>query len=49
MRPIVKHFLASVVKVYEHRRKAKEFLVPVIRERRALHQAGEAEPDDALQ
>lgn len=49
MRPIVKHFLPSVVKVNEHRRKAKEFLVPVIRERRALRQAGEAEPDNALQ
>ena len=49
MRSIVKYFIPSVDRLNEHRRKAREFLVPVIRERRALRQAGRPEPNDVLQ
>ncbi|KAH7025664.1 cytochrome P450 [Microdochium trichocladiopsis] len=49
IRPIGKYFIPSVHQLHEQRRRAKEFLVPVVQKRRALREAGEEVPDDMLQ
>ncbi|KXJ87231.1 cytochrome P450 [Microdochium bolleyi] len=49
LRPIGQYFVPGVETVKEHRRRAQEFLVPIINERRARLAAGEQVPDDVLQ
>lgn len=51
LRPIGRYFVPEINTVQEHRRRAKEFLVPIIEERRArgAAQDGSEEPDDLLQ
>lgn len=50
LRPIVKYWVPQVRTIREHRKKAHEFLVPVIRERRALAERGEKDaPSDMIQ
>ncbi|KXJ88150.1 cytochrome P450 [Microdochium bolleyi] len=51
LRPIGQFFVPDINSVKEHRRRAKEFLVPIVRERQASRAApdGSEEPDDMLQ
>ncbi|KAI0128888.1 ent-kaurene oxidase [Xylariales sp. AK1849] len=49
LRPIGQFFIPELKSVAEHRRKAREFLAPVIKERRALMKAGGQLSDDMLQ
>lgn len=50
LRPIVKFFIPEIDKIAEHRRLARDFLLPVITERQAQMTAGDTEmPDDMLQ
>jgi cytochrome P450 len=48
-RPIGQYFIPELKSVREHRRKAKEFLAPVIQERRQMMREGKELPDDMLQ
>ena len=48
-RPIGQYFIPELKRVFEHRRKAREFLKPVIEERRRLMREGLDVPDDMLQ
>lgn len=48
-RPIGQYFIPELKNVFEHRRKAREFLLPVIQERRRLMREGLEVPDDMLQ
>ena len=43
------YFIPELKTVFEHRRKANEFLSPIIHERRQLMAKGEKLPDDMLQ
>ncbi|KAJ0108710.1 Ent-kaurene oxidase [Diaporthe amygdali] len=49
LRPIGQFFTSELKTIAEHRRKAREFLIPVIRERKAAMEAGRELPDDLLQ
>ncbi|KAJ1328953.1 ent-kaurene oxidase [Microdochium nivale] len=51
LRPIGRYFVPGINTVNDHRRRAKEFLVPIIEERRVRRavQGGSEEPDDMLQ
>jgi cytochrome P450 len=49
LRPIGKYWVKELKSVEEHRSKAKEFLRPVIAERRQMAKDGKALPDDMLQ
>lgn len=46
---IGQYFVPELKTVFEHRRKAQEFLSPIIHERRQLMAKGEELPDDMLQ
>jgi cytochrome P450 len=48
-RPIGQYFIPELKSVHEHRKKAREFLAPIIKERRELMKMGEQLPDDMLQ
>jgi cytochrome P450 len=48
-RPIGQYFIPELKRVFEHRKKAREFLKPVIEERRRLMREGLEVPDDMLQ
>jgi cytochrome P450 len=48
-RPIGQYFIPELKSVKEHRRKAREFLRPIIAERRAMMNRGDELPDDMLQ
>ncbi|KAI0129663.1 ent-kaurene oxidase [Xylariales sp. AK1849] len=49
LRAIGQYFTPELKKVAEHRRKAKDFLLPIIRDRKAAMKKGEEMPDDMLQ
>ncbi|ORY61450.1 ent-kaurene oxidase [Pseudomassariella vexata] len=49
LRPIGQYFTPELHTISEHRRKAKEFLQPIIRERRDMIREGKELPDDMLQ
>lgn len=49
LRPIGQYFTPELKKIEEHRQKAREFLVPVISQRRAIMKNGGQLPDDMLQ
>ncbi len=46
---IGQYFVPELRLVFEHRKKARQFLAPVIKERRRMMAAGEDLPDDMLQ
>lgn len=46
---IGQYFVPELKTVFEHRKKAKQFLAPIIHERRQLMARGEELPDDMLQ
>lgn len=48
MRPVVKNWIPEVRAVEEHRRRVHEFLIPVIRERRAQVAREDKVPDDFI-
>jgi cytochrome P450 len=49
LRPIGQYFVPQLRSVAEHRKKARNFLAPVIKKRRALMKEGGQMPDDMLQ
>ncbi|KAK8111355.1 Cytochrome P450 monooxygenase ATR2 [Apiospora kogelbergensis] len=49
LRPIVQYFIPELKTVFEHRRKAREFLFPIISERREAMKNGSELSDDMLQ
>lgn len=49
VRPFVQYFVPELAKIAEHRKKAREFLLPVIRERRETMKNGGEVADDMLQ
>lgn len=49
LRPIGQYFVADMKKIEEHKRKMKEFLRPVIADRKKRMAAGEEMPEDMLQ
>jgi cytochrome P450 len=50
LRPIVSFFTPELKQIQVHRQKARDFLLPIIRERRAALRAGKTDlPDDMLQ
>ncbi|KFA71274.1 hypothetical protein S40288_08485 [Stachybotrys chartarum IBT 40288] len=48
LRSWAKFWVPQLKTVDEHRRRVRDFLVPVIRERRKLQESGDEEPDDIL-
>ncbi|KAK6856185.1 hypothetical protein PG995_008336 [Apiospora arundinis] len=49
LRPIAQYFIPELKTVFEHRRKAREFLFPIIRERKEAMKNGSELEDDMLQ
>lgn len=49
LRSIGQYFVPEIKPVHDHRRRAKEFLIPVIRERRQRQVDGDEAPSDVLQ
>ncbi|KAK7953824.1 Cytochrome P450 monooxygenase ATR2 [Apiospora saccharicola] len=49
LRPIAQYFIPELRTVFEHRRKARAFLAPIIQERKEAMKNGSDLPDDMLQ
>ncbi|KAH8673885.1 cytochrome P450 [Xylariales sp. PMI_506] len=49
LRPIGQYYIPELKSVAEHKRKAREFLAPIIAERRKMMKEGSIMPDDMLQ
>lgn len=49
LRPIGRFFVPELKKITEHRERARAFLLPIIRERKAAMEKGAEVPDDMLQ
>ncbi|ETS77988.1 hypothetical protein PFICI_10050 [Pestalotiopsis fici W106-1] len=49
LRPVAQYFIPEIKTLNEHRIKAREFLLPIIKERKAAAAAGQELPDDMLQ
>ncbi|KAK3937790.1 cytochrome P450 [Diplogelasinospora grovesii] len=49
IRPFGAWFTPELASIKEHKQRAKEFLIPIIQERRAMMARGEEMPDDMLQ
>lgn len=49
LRPVAQYFIPEIKTLNEHKTKAREFLLPIIKERKAAAAAGQEQPDDMLQ
>ena len=49
LRPLGQYFVPQLSRIAEHKRRAKAFFEPVIRERRAMMERGDPVPEDMLQ
>ncbi|KAK6197790.1 hypothetical protein LQW54_010562 [Pestalotiopsis sp. IQ-011] len=49
MRPLAQFLIPEIKTLHAHKKKARNFLLPVIRERKAAAEAGQELPDDMLQ
>ena len=49
VRPIIQYFIPELRRLRAHREKSKQFLIPIIQERKVLMREGKDLPDDLLQ